>query len=163
MTATAHPIETGAVQWIPLRSGVSFRPLHFTSGGYALQLRVEPGTTIARHRHTGEVHALNLSGYRELVETQEVVGPGTYVYEPPGNVDSWRCVGDEPCVVQITLTGRIEYIADHGTDYDQSDAESARRTYLDWCRDEGVTPDEALGPGPGPDSGFSVGHAARAF
>jgi 2,4'-dihydroxyacetophenone dioxygenase len=145
MKLTAHPIETPARDWIPLRAGLAFRPLRFAAGGYTLQLRVEPGTTIGRHRHTGEVHALNLSGYRELIETREVAGPGTYVYEPPGNVDSWRCLGDAPCVVQITLTGCIEYLAGDGTVCDRSDADSARRVYLDWCRVKGLSPDPALG------------------
>jgi 2,4'-dihydroxyacetophenone dioxygenase len=147
MNPTAHPLETEALDWIPLREGVSFRPLRFTAAGYSLQLRVEPGTTIPRHRHTGEVHALNLSGHRELIETREIAGPGTFVYEPPGNVDSWRCVGDAPCIIQITLTGRIEYVDDDGSVRQYSDSETARRQYLDWCRYRGMAPDPALGLG----------------
>lgn len=27
--------------------------------------------------------------------------------EPAGHVDSWPCVGDEPCIVQITMSGRL--------------------------------------------------------
>jgi hypothetical protein len=145
MTPTAHPLETEALDWIPLREGVSFRPLRFTATGYCLQLRVEPGTTIPRHRHTGEVHALTLSGRRELIETREIAGPGTFVYEPAGNADSWRCFGDAPCINQITLTGRIEYVDADGSVREQSDAGTARRQYLDWCRHRGMAPDPALG------------------
>ena len=145
MKTSAHPIQTILLDWIPLRPGLSFRPLRFAAGGYTLQLRVEPRTTIARHRHTGEVHALNLSGYRELIETQEVVGPGAYVYEPPGNVDSWRCVGCDPCVIQISQTGRIEYLGVDGTVCEHSESDTARRNYLDWCRAKGIAPDQALG------------------
>ena len=39
---------------------------------------------------------------------------GGYVYEPPGNVDEWRAVGDEPCVVFLTARGAIEYVDDPG-------------------------------------------------
>ena len=72
-----------------------------------LLLRLEPGTVIARHRHDGEIHAFNLSGTRDALDTGEMVGPGGYVYEPPGNVDSWMAVGDEPVIVLVTAHGAI--------------------------------------------------------
>jgi len=134
------------MEWIPLRKGVSFRPLHFAADGYSLQLRVEPGTTIARHRHTGEVHAFNIVGHRELIETGEIAGPGDYVYEPAGTVDSWRCLGGIACVVQITLKGRLEYLDDEGAVVECTDACSARGTYLAWCRARGAPPDPLLVP-----------------
>lgn len=78
----------------------------------ALLLRLEPGTVVGLHRHEGEVHAWNLEGSRELLDTGEVVGPGGYVYEPAGNVDRWMAVGDRPCVVFVTVRGAIEYLDD---------------------------------------------------
>jgi hypothetical protein len=60
----------------------------------------------------GEIHALNLAGRRKILETGEVIEPGEYVYEPPGNEDSWMAVGDEPLVVFLTARGAIEYIAE---------------------------------------------------
>ncbi len=145
MNATAHPLHTPALAWIALRPGVSFRPLHFSVDGYALQLRVEPGTTIGRHRHTGEVHAINLEGFRELIETAEVVGPGAYVFEPAGIVDSWRCAGDSPCVVHITLTGRVEYLDEDGRVIAHSDTGTAYEAYASWCDAHDQAPDPALG------------------
>lgn len=71
MTHTDYPVNTLSMAWIPLREGVSFRPVRFGLDGWTLQLRVEPGTTIARHRHTGEVHALNISGSRELIDSRD--------------------------------------------------------------------------------------------
>jgi len=145
MPQTAHPVHASLADWIPLRGGISFRPLHFAADGYSLQLRVEPGTTVTRHRHTGEVHAFNLSGYRELIETGEVAGPGTYVYEPPGNVDSWRCVGDAPCIIQIVLKGRLEYLDGNENVVEYTDTHTAREIYLNWCLAKGVAPLAALG------------------
>jgi 2,4'-dihydroxyacetophenone dioxygenase len=75
-------------------------------------LRLEPGTVIARHRHDGEVHALNIAGSRKLLDTGEIVGPGGYVYEPAGNIDSWMAVGDTPVIVYVTAAGALEYIDD---------------------------------------------------
>ncbi len=113
---TGPVVESETLPWIPLGPGESFKPLRFLSGdrGRVLLLRLLPGTTVARHRHLGEVHAFNLSGHRQL-DTGEVVGPGGYVYEPPGNVDSWTAVGDEPVVVLITAFGPMEYLAPDGS------------------------------------------------
>lgn len=92
-------------------------------------LRLDPGTVIPRHRHAGEVHALTLAGTRELLDTGELVGPGGYVYEPPGNVDSWRAVGTTPLYVFVTVRGAIEYLADDGTVLSRSTTASIRETW----------------------------------
>jgi quercetin dioxygenase-like cupin family protein len=117
--------------WVPLAPGFSFKLLRATSDDdvWVELLRLEPGTTISRHRHTGEVHAYTLSGRRELLDTGQVVGPGDYVYEPSGNVDSWRAVGDEPLVVFVTLRGAIEYLDERGDVIGRSTAMSAADFY----------------------------------
>jgi len=140
MTASANPVRESELHWVPLREGVSFKPLHFCEDGYSLQLRVEPGTTIGRHRHTGEVNAYNISGSREIIDTGEIVGPGTFVHEPRGNVDSWRCAGDQPCVVQISLKGRVEYLDADGNVVSHTDTHTARAAYLKWCDEHDVAP-----------------------
>src|SRR5512135_3164172 len=105
-----------ALPWQPISRGFS---LKVVKGGLdedtrVLVLRLEPGTVIARHRHTGEIHALNLVGSRKILETGEVIGPGGYVYEPPGNIDSWMAIVDEPVIVFLTARGAIEYLGDDG-------------------------------------------------
>ena len=144
MTLSANPVHTETIPWVPLRDGVSMRPLHFEADGYALQLKVEPGTTITRHRHTGPVHALNLSGYREIIDTAEIVGPGEFVFEPAGNVDSWRCHGEEACVVQLSLRGRVEYLDECGHVTSYSDSSTALSAYRDHCRVHGLVGDTRI-------------------
>jgi hypothetical protein len=146
-TPTCYPVIAAQIEWVPLREGLSFRPLHFAPDGYSLQLRLEPGMTIARHRHTGEVHALTLAGKREILETGEIIGPGTFVYEPRGNSDSWRCVGDEPCIIQITVKGRVEYLDASGGVLSHTDTYTAQAAYLAWCAEHGVAPHPALARG----------------
>src|SRR5512140_1262458 len=91
-----------ALPWQPIHPGFS---LKLVRGGATdddtrvLLLRIEPGTVISRHRHGGEIHALNLRGTRRILDSGEDIGPGGYVYEPPGNVDSWMAIGDEPVIV----------------------------------------------------------------
>ena len=140
MNRTSSPVDANALDWIPLGPGVSFRPLRFGRLGRSLQLKVEQGVLVAPHRHTGPVHAYNLSGSRELVEKGEVAGPGAYVYEPAGNVDSWRCVGDEPCIVLINLIGRLDYVDECGEVIDSTDTAKLYETYLAWCAAHGMQP-----------------------
>jgi len=109
-------------EWIPLGPGESFKLLHSSRSERVLLLRVEPGTLIPLHRHHGHVHAFNVSGRRKLIETGEIVGPGGYVYEPPGNVDSWMSIGDEPVIVHIVSTGAMDYLGANGEVLERHDA-----------------------------------------
>jgi 2,4'-dihydroxyacetophenone dioxygenase len=138
--------DTTKLDWIPLSPGLSFKPLTYLPGGtgYQILLKIEPGTLIPLHRHTGEIHAFNLSGRRLLIEDQRVVEPGNYVYEPAGNVDSWKAVGDEPCVVHVEVNGRIEYLGPDGQVTRFADAGTSLKTYLDWCAKTGTPVDPAI-------------------
>jgi 2,4'-dihydroxyacetophenone dioxygenase len=139
MSETSNPIATMSLPWMPLGEGVWVRPLRFAGEERTLQLKVAPGVVIPPHRRDGHVHAFNVSGSRRL-DTGAIAGPGAYVYEPPGNADSWACEGDEPCVVQISMTGRLTYVDASGREIDYTDTEKLRRQYLDWCRENGVRP-----------------------
>ena len=105
-------IESDKLPWVPIAPGFSFKLIRATSDDdvWIELLRLEPGTVIPRHRHTGEVHAYTLAGQRELLDTGEIVGAGDYVYEPAGNIDSWRAIGSVPLVVFVTVRGAIEYL-----------------------------------------------------
>lgn len=137
MKQQAH--DSANVPWIPLGPGESFKPLRFGHDRRVLLLRVEPGTEIPRHRHLGEVHAFNVSGTRKL-DTGEIVGPGGYVYEPAGNVDSWIAIGDEPAVIHITSYGAMEYLGENGEVLRRDTATSLRDVYLRYCEEHGVAP-----------------------
>jgi len=140
----ALPVDTDGMPWIPTGSGKSFRPLRFAADGWSELMRLEPGSAVALHRHTGEVHAFNVSGTREILGSGEVVGPGNYVYEPAGTIDGWGAVGDEPCVVHIKVIGTIEYLDDNGQVIESVNAGTQRAVYLAWCRDHGVRPSERI-------------------
>lgn len=109
-------VSTESLPWMPVADGFSLKVLHGQeeSDTRALLLRLEPGTVIGRHRHEGEVHAINIAGHRKLLDTGEIVGPGGYVFEPAGNIDSWMAVGDVPLLVFVTVRGAIESFDDRG-------------------------------------------------
>jgi 2,4'-dihydroxyacetophenone dioxygenase len=97
-----------------------------------------PAPVVPRHRHLGEVHAFNLSGQRQL-DTGEVVGPGGYVYEPVGNVDSWKAVGDEPAIVHIVSFDAMEYLGDDDRGLRRDSAASLREIYRRYCRENRIS------------------------
>jgi 2,4'-dihydroxyacetophenone dioxygenase len=97
--------------WIPSGTpGKSAKPLRFlrNGSGFVELLRMEPGTLMPLHRHSGEIHAYNLSGSRQLC-TGEVIGPGDYVYEPPGNIDWWKVIGDETMLALVVVMGDVAW------------------------------------------------------
>lgn len=142
MKLASLPMDTAEMPWIPLGPGESFKPLRFLEAdrGRVLLLRLEPGTVVPLHRHLGEVHGYNLAGWRKLLDTGHVVGPGGYVYEPAGNVDSWMAVGDEPVVVHITAFGDMEYLDERGEVRRRDGAGALREIYLRHCADNGRVP-----------------------
>jgi quercetin dioxygenase-like cupin family protein len=129
------------VPWVPLDGGLSFKPLRFLPGnrGRVLLLRVEPGTVIPRHRHTGEVHGFNLEGHRQL-DTGDIVGPGDYVYEPSGNVDSWQAVGATAVTVLISVQGAVETLDADNRVIHRDDTASMLQTYHQYCELTGLEP-----------------------
>jgi 2,4'-dihydroxyacetophenone dioxygenase len=133
---TAPTLDTRHLEWVPLGPGIAFKPLRFydDDSGYQLLLRVEPGAVVPLHRHTGEVHAFNISGTREINDTGQLVTAGMYLYEPVGNIDSWRAIGTEPCIIHIATTGRIEYLDANGAVARYTDAGTARSEYQAWCQ-----------------------------
>jgi quercetin dioxygenase-like cupin family protein len=132
--AAARAIADNAVPWVPLSDGKSFKPLRFLSGnrGFVEMLRLEPGASMPRHRHTGEVHAFNLEGSRQLC-TGEIINPGDYVYEPAGNVDSWKNIGDRPLVILVIVMGAVENLGPGDSVTNVYTADVLNTLYRQYC------------------------------
>jgi quercetin dioxygenase-like cupin family protein len=137
----ARSISDDEVPWVPLGEGKSFKPLRFLKDnrGFVELIRIDPGVEIPLHRHTGAVHAFNLEGTRELC-SGEVIGPGGYVYEPPGNLDSWKVIGDVTLVVLVVVMGTIEYLGPDNTVTRSFDAETLLGMYREHCEANGLQP-----------------------
>lgn len=131
-------ISTSAdLPWIPsATAGKYAKPLRFFAGdrGFVELLRMEPGVVMPLHRHSGEIHAYNLSGTRQLC-TGELIGPGDYVFEPPGNVDWWKIVGDEPMIALVVVMGTVEFLGPGGSVRARASAASQRAEYERYCRE----------------------------
>jgi 2,4'-dihydroxyacetophenone dioxygenase len=122
--------------WVPLSDTVSARPLQFnvTLGQYTHVLRVTKAGVIARHRHSGGVHAWVFKGRWLYLEHDWVAEEGSYIFEPPG--ETHTLVVPEGCTEMITLfqvTGSLIYVDPQGavTGYDDvfTRLEKARAHY----------------------------------
>ncbi len=124
--------------------GKSAKPLRFLDDrGFVELLRMEPGTTMPLHRHTGEVQVYQISGLRQL-DNGQVMGPGDYILEPAGNVDWWKVVGDEPMLAFVVVLGEVEFLGPGGEVRTVVSAASQRDAYLRHCMERGLPP-QALG------------------
>ncbi|HSW07037.1 2,4'-dihydroxyacetophenone dioxygenase family protein, partial [Aquabacterium sp.] len=56
------------------------------SGLWIVRMRMQPGATLATHKHTGEVYAFTLSGSWKYLEYDAVNRAGSYLYEPAGSI-----------------------------------------------------------------------------
>jgi hypothetical protein len=87
--------------WVPQTPTVSFRPLCLcVSGGYyvnLLRVRSDSSTTtkggtgggggiLSRHRHPNPVHGFVLKGSWRYLEHDWIARPGSYIFEPPGEI-----------------------------------------------------------------------------
>jgi anti-sigma factor ChrR (cupin superfamily) len=144
VASPTSPLPTDEMPWIETNPGEAFRPLRFEIDGFSELIRLEPGNIVPRHRHTGDTHIFNLQGTRELIESGEIAGPGDYVYEPPDTIDSWRAIGEEPCIVHVKVSGVVEYLDDDDQVVVLVDSDSERGAYLEGCERQGVTPDTRL-------------------
>ena len=137
----ARSLALDAVPWVPLAEGKWFKPMRFLSGnrGFVELLKMEPGTFSPLHRHTGEIHAYNLEGSRQLC-SGEIIGPGDYVYEPAGNTDTWKVIGDAPLVVLVVVMGAVEFIGADNTVTSRVTADTLMQIYHQYCAANAVEP-----------------------
>jgi quercetin dioxygenase-like cupin family protein len=145
----AHKIVTAALRraglttWIPEGEGKCSLPLQFLPGdsGWVELMRLQPGVRLGLHRHSGEVHALNLAGERRLNDGR-LLRAGDYVYEPPGNVDWWEATGSEELLVYVVVKGSVEYLGAHHTVLQRITTADRMADYHRHCASVGVQPRE---------------------
>ena len=72
--------------FVPYQEGVLFQLLQVNTetGLWIIRVRFEPGVTIQKHRHTGEVFAFTIRGSWRYLEYPDINVAGSYLYEPSG-------------------------------------------------------------------------------
>jgi quercetin dioxygenase-like cupin family protein len=85
--AALHRAETD-LPFVDYQEGVLFQLLQadVEAGLWVVRVRFQPGVTIQRHRHTGEVFAFTIKGSWHYLEYPEVNTAGSYLFEPAGSI-----------------------------------------------------------------------------
>jgi len=126
--------------WVPSGTpGKSSKLLRILDGGrgFVELLRMEAGLAMPLHRHTGDVHVFQLEGHR-LLGSGERIGPGDYVHEPAGNVDTWKVAGDAPMLALAIVHGEVEFIGPGGAVRSRADAATQHAEYVRHCEAHGL-------------------------
>ncbi len=138
--AALHRNES-ALPFVTYQEGVTFQLLQvdIEAGLWVIRVRFQPGVTIQRHKHTGEVFAFTLQGAWKYLEYPEVNSAGSYLFEPAGSVhtlhvpDSNREVTD----AWFAIRGANLNLDEQGNVESVLDAAAALEVYLARCKAEG--------------------------
>lgn len=127
--------------FVTYQEGVAFQLLHVDvdAGMWVIRVRFQPGVTIQRHKHTGEVFAFTISGSWKYLEYPEVNTAGSYLFEPAGSVHTLHVPesNDEVTDAWFAIRGANLNLDDNGNVESVLDAATALEIYLDRCRAEG--------------------------
>lgn len=94
-------------------------------GLWVVRTRFEPGVTIPRHKHTGQVFAFTIAGSWKYIEYPQVNTAGSYLYEPAGSVHTLTVPADQEGMTDVWFAiyganlnldadGNVEMVIDAG-------------------------------------------------
>lgn len=129
-------IDSAEIPWIPQTDRVWFKPVRFdlSTGRWINLLKVKPGGAVNRHRHSGgQVMAFTLQGEWRYLEREWVAKPGTFVYEPPGDIHTLVVDGEEEMITLFILEGVIQYLDENDQVTYQDDVFTKLKLYKEYC------------------------------
>jgi len=138
-------VQSDSIPWVPQGERVWFKPLRFDlrTGRWVNVLKVTGGGRVNRHRHTGgQVLGYVLQGSWRYLEREWVARPGTFVFEPPGDIHTLVVDGAGEMVTLFLLEGVIQYLDDEDRVIWQDDVYTKLDRYLAFCRREGLAPQD---------------------
>jgi 2,4'-dihydroxyacetophenone dioxygenase len=135
--------------FVMYQEGVTFQ-LHqvgLEAGYFVVRLRGEPGRTIQRHKHTGEVFAFTVAGSWRYLEYPEINVAGSFLYEPAGSVHTLHFpeTNTETTDVWFVLHGANLNLDAEGNVESVLDASAALAVYRDACRNAGLPAPNVIG------------------
>lgn len=135
--------------FVPYQEGVVFQLLqvNLESGLWVIRVRFEPGVTIQRHRHTGEVFAFTLSGSWRYMEYPDINLAGSYLYEPAGAVHTLHVPATNKGVTDVwfAIRGANLSLDAAGNVEAVLDAPTVLEIYRAQCTAQGLTAPSVIG------------------
>lgn len=104
-----------------------------------IRARFQPGVTIQRHKHTGEVFAFTLKGSWKYLEYPQVNTAGSYLYEPAGSIHTLHVpvTNAEVTDVWFAIRGANLNLDEEGKVESVLDAGAVLEFYLALCETGG--------------------------
>lgn len=138
--AALHRSES-ELPFVTYQEGVVFQLLHvdIEAGVWVVRVRFQPGSTIQRHKHTGEVFAFTLQGAWKYLEYPEVNTAGSYLFEPAGSVHTLHVLRSNKDITDawFAIRGANLNLDEQGNVESVLDAATVLEIYLARCREEG--------------------------
>ncbi len=137
-------IQSDEIPWVPQGERVWFKPLRFdlTSGRWVNLIRMTGDGRVNRHRHTGgQVLGYCIQGSWRYLEREWVARPGTFIYEPPGDIHTLVLEdGNDEMITLFLIEGVVQYLDDEDNILYQDDVFSKMERYLRHCQEQGIEP-----------------------
>lgn len=137
-------IGSDLIPWVPLGSQSWFKPLRFNlaNGSWANLIRVVGDGSLSRHQHNGgQTLGYCLDGGWRYLEREWVAKPGTFIYEPPGDIHTLVIAdGYTEMTTLFFVEGVIQYIDGDDQVIAQHDVYYRLRRYLEHCERQGIEP-----------------------
>ena len=135
--------------FVPYQEGVTFQLLQvdINNSLWVIRVKFEPGVTIQRHRHTGDVLAFTTAGSWQYLEYPDVNVTGSYLYEPAGSIHTLHVpdTNTEVTDVWFAIRGANLDLADDDSVLSILDAGTILEIYRAQCAEMGVTSPNVIG------------------
>lgn len=117
------------------------------AGLWVIRTRLQPGVTLQRHKHTGEVFAFTVSGCWKYLEYPEVNTAGSYLFEPAGSVHTLHVPAscEQPADMWFAIRGANLELDSEGRVENVVDAGAALEIYRQLCREAGHGDPDIIG------------------
>lgn len=133
--------QTEDLPWVPFDNGnCRFKPLRFdlNTGTWIYLFKIKANQTLTRHRHTGgSVIGYNLQGRWRYEGRDWVAKPGSFIFEPPGDIHT-LITEEEEVVTLFILGGSLQYFDEDNQVIGQDDIYTVLKKYKDYCEEQGL-------------------------
>lgn len=134
--------------WVPFTEDQSsyFKPLRFdlSTGAWVFLFKVKSNQVLGKHRHTGgSVIGYNIQGKWRYEGRNWMATPGTFIFEPPGDIHT-LITEDEEVVTLFILGGTLQYFNDDDEITGQDDVFTVLKKYKDFCAENNIAENHDL-------------------
>jgi len=143
-------INIDDLPWVPFDQGEEkncfFKPLRFdlATGTWTYLFKIKSNKVLTSHRHTGgSVIGFNIQGQWSYEGRSWIAKPGTFIFEPPGDIHT-LITGDEEVITLFILGGTLQYFDSSNHVIGQDDIYTVINKYRDFCKQNHIEVREDL-------------------